>query len=68
MHAEAQAAASGEVTYVEHYCYIAEAMFCRMAGLNEIALGGVIDILVDVEAAPPNPSGRVSDRVYVLTA
>jgi len=43
-------------------------MFCRMAGLNEIALGGVIDILVDVEAAPPNPSGRDSDSVYVLTA
>lgn len=63
MHAETQVAASGEVTYVEHYCCIAEAMFCSMAGLNEIALGGVIDILVDVVAAPPNPSGRDSDRL-----
>jgi hypothetical protein len=53
---------------VEHICYIAEAMFCSMAVLNEIALGGVIDILVDVVAAPPNPSGRDSDIVYVLTA
>jgi len=37
-----------------------------MTALNDISLGGVIDILVMVEEAPPSSSGRVRDIVYVL--